>query len=203
MKRDAPATHRNREPILEVLRRWLPDPARVLEVASGTGQHAVYFAASMPYLDWQPTDSDSTSLESVASWVAEEGTSNVRAPIFLDASSPDWPEGVLNEWSAVDAIFNANMIHISPWAVAEGLFAGAGRVLESGGLLFLYGPFRVGGEHTSPSNMAFDESLRSRDPDWGVRDIERVDEVAQAAGLARVETYEMPANNQLLVFRRS
>ena len=202
MKRDAPATHRNREPILEVLQRWLPEPARVLEVASGTGQHAIFFSAAMPHLDWQPTDHDPASLESTASWVSEEGNSNVRAPVLLDASSPTWPDAIRAELGSVDAIFNANMIHISPWAVAEGLFAGAGDLLGSGGLLFLYGPFKVGGEHTSPSNASFHESLRERDPLWGVRDLERVDEVATAAGLSRIESNELPANNRLLVFRQ-
>ena len=202
MKRDAPATHRNREPILEVLQRWLPKPARVLEVASGTGQHAIFFSGAMPHLEWQPTDHDPASLESIASWVSEEGNSNVRAPVLLDASSPTWPDAMRAELDSVDAIFNANMIHISPWAVAEGLFTGAGDLLGSGGLLFLYGPFKVGGEHTSPSNASFNESLRERDPLWGVRDLERVDEIAAAAGLPRIESNELPANNKLLVFRR-
>lgn len=197
-KRDAPATQRNREPILEVLARWLAKPARVLEVASGSGQHAVFFASRLPHLDWQPSEPEASGRASIEAWIADEGARNVRAPIALDASREQWPI----ERGQVDAIFNANMIHISPWPVALGLLAGAGRILPTGGLLFLYGPFKVGGEHTAPSNAAFDESLRSRDPRWGIRDLERVVESAAADGLEHVETNEMPANNKLLVFRR-
>ena len=204
--RDAPATHRNREPILEVLARWLPEPARVLEIASGTGQHAVFFAERLPYLTWLPTDRDPESLPSITAWIAEAGrdrieagaAANVEPPRVLDAARPDWPDAV----APVDAVFNANMIHIAPWPVAEGLLAGAGRALREGGLLLLYGPFRVGGAHTSPSNAAFDESLRARDPSWGVRDLEIVVEIAAAAGLVHRETNELPANNKLLVFER-
>ena len=195
-KRDAPATARNREPILEVLARWLDGPRRVLEIASGTGQHAVFFAARMPAISWQPSDVDASYLDSITSWVEEAGLSNLAPPIVLDATSASWPV------DPVDAVFNANMIHIAPWAVAAGLLAGAGRVLVPGGLLFLYGPFRVGGAHTAASNAAFDESLRARNPEWGVRDLERVIETAAANGLEHVETNALPANNQLTVFRR-
>ncbi len=197
--RDAPATHRNREPILEVLARWLPESARVLEIASGTGQHAVFFAERLPHLTWQPSDGDPESLGAIEDWIAETGIGNVEAPRLLDASRPEWPDGL----GPVDAIFNANMIHIAPFEVALGLFAGAGRVLESGGLLLLYGPFKVAGTHTSESNAAFDESLRRRDARWGVRDLERVVEVAAAAGLRHRETNELPANNKLVVFERA
>jgi SAM-dependent methyltransferase len=196
-KRDAPATARNREPILEVLARWLDGPRRVLEIASGTGQHAVFFAERMPAISWQPSDVDASYLDSITSWVEEAGVSNLAPPIVLDARSASWPV------DPVDAVFNANMIHIAPWAVAAGLLAGAGRVLVPGGLLFLYGPFRVGGAHTAPSNAAFDESLRARDPEWGVRDLERVIDTAAASGLEHVETNALPANNQLIVFRRA
>ena len=195
-KRDAPATARNREPILEVLVRWLDGPRRVLEIASGTGQHAVFFAERMPALSWQPSDVDASYLDSIASRVEEAGLANLAPPIVLDATSPSWPV------DPVDAVFNANMIHIAPWAVAAGLLAGAGSVLVPGGLLFLYGPFRVGGAHTAPSNAAFDESLRARNTEWGVRDLERVIETAAANGLEHVETNALPANNQLTVFRR-
>ena len=196
-KRDAPATARNREPILEVLARWLDGPRRVLEIASGTGQHAVFFAERMPAISWQPSDVDASYLDSITSWAEEAGLSNLAPPIVLDATSASWPV------DPVDAVFNANMIHIAPWAVAAGLLAGAGRVLVPGGLLFLYGPFRVGGAHTAPSNAAFDESLRARDPEWGVRDLERVIDTAAASGLEHVETNALPANNQLIVFRRA
>lgn len=197
---DAPATGRNRAPILAVLVRWLgspsSEPLRVLEIASGTGQHAVFFAAALPHLRWQPSDVDPDHLASIDAWRGETGLENVTAAIRLDVRDPDW--GV----TTVDAIFNANMIHIAPWTVAEGLFAGAGRVLEAAGLLFLYGPFRIGGRHTAESNAAFDTDLRRRNPEWGVRDLERVVETAAAAGLVHVETNDLPANNKLVVFRR-
>ena len=195
-RRDAPATHRNREPILDVLRRWLVEPALVLEIASGTGQHAVYFTKELPHLSWQPSDQDADALASIESWVAEEGGGNVAAPIELDASAASWPI------DRADAIFNANMIHISPWAVAEGLFAGAGRVLPMGGLLFLYGPFFVEGEATAPSNTSFDEDLRRRNAEWGIRDLEAVTALASENGLSRVESCDLPANNKLIVFRK-
>ena len=197
-KRDAPATHRNREPILEVLGRWLATPARVLEIASGTGQHAAYFGARMPHLEWQPSDQDPSGFDSISAWVAEAALPNVAAPVALDAAEADWPF----EASTFDAIFNANMIHISPWRVGIGLFEGSGRVLRSGGLLLLYGPFKMAGEHTAPSNAAFDESLRQRDPSWGIRDLEAVIDIAGRNGLTHVETNDMPANNKLIVFRR-
>lgn len=197
-RRDAPATGRNRGPILEVLARWLgaAGPCDVLEIASGTGQHAVFFAEALPQLRWQPSDRDPDALASIEAWRAEAGLPNVLAPIRIDVRDEDW--GV----AAADAIFNANMIHIAPWPVAEGLFRGAGRWLRPGGLLFLYGPFRIGGRHTAPSNEAFDADLRRRDPSWGVRELERVFELARAAGLRPLETNHMPANNELVVFRR-
>ncbi len=198
-KRDAPATHRNRLPILEVLRRWLGEPSRVLEVASGTGQHAVFFAERLPHLEWQPTDHDPSGLDSIAVWVSESRLSNLQAPIALDAASTEWPIPP----GSVDAVFNANMIHISPWCVGLGLFRGAGRVLRRDGLLFLYGPFKVGGEHTSPSNAAFDESLAQRDSSWGVRDLEDVITAAGQNDLVHVETNDLPANNKLILFRRT
>lgn len=196
--RDAPATHRNREPILEGIARWLPASARVLEIASGSGQHAVFFAERLPGLTWLPSDADPESLPAIEDWIAASGVKNVEAPRRIDASRRDWAEGL----GPIDAIFNANMIHIAPWEVATGLLAGAGSALARGGLLLLYGPFKVGGEHTSESNAAFDASLRARDARWGVRDLERVVEVAAAAGLALRETNELPANNKLLVFER-
>ncbi|MBK7949354.1 MAG: DUF938 domain-containing protein [Deltaproteobacteria bacterium] len=197
---DAPATARNRAPILAILERWLgasvrPDPIRVLEIASGTGQHAVFFAEALPHLRWQPSDPDPAHLESIEAWRVGSGLENLAAPIALDVRAGDW--GI----DSVDVLFNANMIHIAPWTAAEGLFAGAGRVLAPEGLLFLYGPFRVGDRHTAPSNEAFDADLRRRDPAWGVRDLERVAALAAAAGLSLVESNDMPANNKLLVFR--
>jgi SAM-dependent methyltransferase len=197
VRRDAPATHRNRDAILEVLARWLEEPARVLEIASGTGQHAAFFAERLTHLYWQPTDFDPESLGSIEAWSKEGGLGNVAPPVVLDASSKAWSE----PFDSFDGIFNANMIHISPWAVAEGLFRGAGHILRPGGLLFLYGPFKVAGAQTSPSNTAFDESLRQRDARWGIRDIEAVTELAQMNRIAHVETNDLPANNKLIVFR--
>jgi len=198
-KRDAPATERNREPILEVLARWLTQPARVLEVASGTGQHAVFFAGRLPHVTWQPTEPDPTGLASIEAWRLEAGLPNVERPIALDASAADWPLPA----GQFDALFNANLIHIAPWRVALGLLEGAGRILRSGGLLFLYGPFKVGGSHTSASNAAFDASLKQRDPRYGVRDLEDVLEVAARNALVWQETNDLPANNKLIVFRHA
>jgi len=202
---DAPATQRNRAPILAILARWLPEPTDasasrsidVLEIASGTGQHAVFFAGALPHLNWQPSDPDPAHLESIEAWRVEARLENVSPPIRLDVRDPEWLVG------SVGALFNANLIHIAPWTAAEGLFAGAGRVLAAEGLLFLYGPFRVGGRHTAPSNEAFDADLRRRNVEWGVRDLERVAQLAEGEGLRLVETNEMPANNKLLVFRRT
>ncbi len=202
MKRDAPATHRNREPILEVLARWLDEPARVLEIASGTGQHAVHFARNLPLVDWQPTEYDEAGRASIAAWRSEAGLPNLLPPLALDAADLDWSFEDSDAKPPFDAVFNSNLIHIAPWPVALGLFAGVGRVLRRGGCLFLYGPFRIGGVHTAPSNAEFDRGLRERDPRWGVRELERVVESAEAQGLAWAETNDLPANNKLVVFRR-
>lgn len=194
-KRHAPAASRNRDPILAVLRQWLPEAGLVLEIASGTGEHAAYFAPRFPGLVWQPSDVAPENLASVAAWVAESGADNLRPPLRLDVTAP-WPV------ARVDAVFNANMIHISPWATAEGLMRGAGRHLAAGGVLLLYGPFRIGGAHVADSNAAFDQSLRAQDPRWGVRDLEDVVALAAANGLDHAATVEMPANNRTIVFRK-
>ncbi|HKK50639.1 MAG TPA: DUF938 domain-containing protein [Myxococcota bacterium] len=195
-KRDAPATHRNREPILEALARWLEGPARVLEIASGTGQHAVFFARHLPRVRWQPSEADPAGLASIAAWIDESALENVAPPLALDVRDEVWPVE-----PGLDAIFNANLIHIAPWEVTLALLAGAGRVLRDRGLLLLYGPFRVGGEHTAPSNAAFDADLRRRDPSWGVRDREAVEAAARERGLRKIADESLPANNRLLVFR--
>jgi SAM-dependent methyltransferase len=195
-RRYAPATARNRDPILEVLRRVLPAEGRVLEIASGSGEHVVYFAAALPALTFQPSDVDEGALTSIAAWTAESGLRNIQPPLRLDATGAGWP-------APVDAIFNANMIHIAPWEAALGLARGAGRCLRPGGVLVVYGPFRIGGAHTAPSNEAFDQDLRARDPRWGVRDLEAFVEVAAGHGLTLAERVPMPANNQTLVFRRA
>jgi SAM-dependent methyltransferase len=194
-RRSAPAVQRNREPILQVLRRVLPDRGLVLEVASGTGEHAAFFAAALPHLVWQPSDPASEARASIAERCA--GLPTVRRPLALDAAADPWPI------DAADAIVCINMIHIAPWAACEGLLRGASRTLRPGKVLVLYGPYRVGGAHTAPSNAAFDEGLRAQDPAWGVRDLESVVELAGRHGLAHRETVAMPANNLTVVFERA
>jgi hypothetical protein len=196
-RRHAPATARNRDPILEVLRRVLPARGSVLEIAAGTGEHAVHFASALPGLTWQPSDADADCLASIDAWRRAQGTPNLRPPLLLDAAAPVWPLDGL-----VEAIFNANMIHISPWSACLGLLDGAARHLSEDGVLVLYGPWRIGGRHTAPSNAAFDADMRSRNPAWGVRDLDDLTKEASARGLALVERIEMPANNQVLVLRR-
>jgi hypothetical protein len=167
----APAVARNREPILAVLRRVLPERGLVLEIASGSGEHAFYFAAALPRLTWQPTDPDPEARDSIAAYRAAMELPNVLPPLALDAAASRWP---VTQANAIIAILAINMIHIAPWAAAEGLMAGAERLLPEGGVLFLYGPFREHGQHTAPSNAAFDESLRARNREWGVRDLDEV-----------------------------
>lgn len=196
MKREAPAAARNRQPILEVLRTRLPDRGLVLEVASGTGEHAVHFAAALPGLVFQPSDPDAAARASIDAWGTDSGLPNLRPALALDASAAGWPI------AAADAVLCCNMIHISPWASTVGLVGGAARVLPSGGLLYLYGPYRRGGRHTAPSNEAFDADLRRRNPAWGVRDLEAVAALATDAGFDPPEVVEMPANNLSVVFRR-
>ena len=193
----SPSAARNREPILGVLRVALPSQGLVLEVASGTGEHAVHFAAALPGLIWQPTDRDPDALRSIAAHRARAGLPNLLSPLELDALAPVWPV------ARADAVVSINMIHIAPWAAAEGLMAGAGRVLPPGGVLYLYGPFKEDGRHTAPSNAAFDASLRAHNPDWGVRDMGEVVELARRNGLQFVLRLAMPANNLSVVFRRS
>ncbi|HEX4709306.1 DUF938 domain-containing protein [Phenylobacterium sp.] len=194
----SPSTARNRQPILEVLRPRLPAGARVVEVASGAGEHAAFLAAALPDVRWQPTDRDAEALTSIAAWRAAAGLANLAAPLRLDAADPSsWPQGPF------EAVVCINMIHISPWAACEGLMAGAARALASGGLLFLYGPFREAGVATAPSNLAFDQSLKARDPAWGLRDLAAVTALAGAHGLGFAERIGMPANNLIVVFEKS
>jgi SAM-dependent methyltransferase len=192
----SPAVARNRDPILAVLRRFLPGQGTVLEIASGTGEHAAYFAPHFPHLVWQPSDTDPDALASITAHRAEANAPSLRAPIELDVATPAWPI------THADAVISINMIHISPWAAAQGLMAGAARLLAPGGVLYLYGPFKENGEHTAPSNAAFDASLRARDPRWGVRDTGEVCKLADDHGFDFVERVAMPANNLSLVFRR-
>ena len=196
MMRHAPATERNREPLLAVLREVLPASGVLLEVASGTGQHAVFFARAFPGLSWQPTDGDPGALESIDAWRAEEGTPNLLPARMLDASSDTWPV------EHADAMLCVNMIDIAPWEACQGLMRGAARVLRAGGRLVLYGPYFVEGTVTAPSNVAFDESLRARDPTWGVRELGAVTAEALRHGLTRERVVEMPSNNLTVVFGR-
>ena len=193
-RRSAPAVQRNRAPILDVLRRVLPPRGLVLEVASGTGEHAAWFAPALPGLTWQPSDVDPVSLASIAAWC--DGLASVRPPLVLDATEERWP------LATADAIVCINLIHIAPWAACDGLLRGAGHTLRPGGVLVLYGPYRVDGSHTAPSNAAFDDHLRAQDPAWGVRDLEAVVELADRHGLAHRETVPMPANNLSVVLAR-
>ena len=194
--RTAPAVARNREPILRVLRACLPNPALVLEVASGTGEHAAWFSSALPALTWQPTDQDRDALESMAAWRDKAGLPNLLPPLRLDASADTWPV------ARADAVVAINMVHIAPWAATQGLVAGAERVLPSGGLLYLYGPFRENGVHTAASNAAFDMGLRARNPAWGIRDLDDITALAGRHGMHAPERIAMPANNLSLVFRR-
>ena len=194
----SPATARNREPILDVLRPRLPAGARLLEVASGAGEHAVFLATALPGVSWQPTDRDDEALASIAAWRAQGGLANLAPPLRLDAADPStWPRGPF------EAVICINMIHISPWAASEGLMAGAGRVLAPGGRLFLYGPFLEPDVVTAPSNLAFDDSLKARDPAWGLRDLAAVTALARAQGLHFAERIGMPANNLVVVFEKT
>ncbi|RYG81824.1 DUF938 domain-containing protein [bacterium] len=191
-----PAPERNKQPILDVLARLLPARGRVLEIASGTGQHVLHFAAALPQLAWLPTDPDPLHLDAIKARLETVALPNVEPPVGLDVTRETWPEGTF------DAVVCINMIHIAPWTATEALLAGAERHLPTGGVLFLYGPFRRGG-HTAPSNEAFDESLRNRDPAWGVRDLETVEALAAQHRLALTEVVEMPANNLSVCFVKS
>ena len=194
-RRFAPATARNRAPILAVLQEVLPGRGLVLEIASGTGEHAVHFAAALPDLTWQPSDPSEDARASIAAWRDEAALPNLRAPLPLDVTAP-WPV------DAADAIVCINMIHIAPWEATLALFAGAARVLPPGGPLVTYGPYRFGGAFTAESNAAFDADLRRRDPRWGVRDVVDLEAAAIAAGLALIGTFGLPANNHAIVWRR-
>jgi SAM-dependent methyltransferase len=193
----APAAERNKGPILEVLRRVLPECGLALEIASGTGQHVVHFARALPDLAWQPTERDPAMQASIAAWVGREGLANIRLPLALEVASHPWPiEGA-------DAVLCINMIHIAPWSATTELMAGAARVLPRNGVLVLYGPYRRFGRHTADSNAAFDADLRATDPEWGVRDLESVVEVALHHGLEAGEVVPMPANNHVVVLRKA
>ena len=194
--RTAPAAARNREPILRVLRNYLPPSARVLEIASGTGEHAMWFSRALPTLTWQPTDHDPDSLKSIEAWRETTSLPNVLPPLRLDAAAETWPV------AQADAVVAINLLHITPWSATQGLIAGAARVLTADGLLFLYGPFREAGVHTGAGNAAFDADLRARDPSWGIRDLDDITALAVRQGFQEPERIPMPVNNLSVVFRR-
>jgi hypothetical protein len=202
---DAPAFHRNHQAIWAVLQPFLAGKSGdVVEAGSGTGQHVVDFASRSPEITWWPSDLNDQHLKSVAAWRAHAGLANIRPPLRIDLSDPVWCSQ-MHDGSGPGqllAVFCANVIHIAPWRVAGGLFAGAGHYLRADGRLFLYGPFKRDGKHTAPSNAAFDASLRDRNPEWGVRDIADLEKLAAGAGLVLIEIAEMPANNLVLVFAR-
>jgi SAM-dependent methyltransferase len=200
---DAAAFHRNHGAIAPVLDAFLQGrTGDVLEVGSGTGQHAVAFAGRWPAVTWWPTDLNDNHLRSIAAWRTHARLDNVKPPVRLDASQNDWRLAALGLPSSFIAIFCANVIHISPWAVAEGLFAGAARHLAADGRLFLYGPFKRDGQHNAPSNAAFDDSLRRQNPEWGVRDITELRALAAASKLRLAQISEMPSNNAILTFKQ-
>lgn len=191
----SPAVARNRDVILEVLREVLAESQQVLELASGSGEHAVHFAQGLPHLEWQPSDASPRALESIADWRAETGIANLKSPVELDVMAA-WPE------LACDALVAINLIHISPWRVTAELMLQAGRLLPAEGVLYLYGPYKRNGEHTAPSNEGFDVQLKSRNSLWGVRDLEAVIEEAERNGLVLDKVIEMPANNLSVIFTR-
>jgi hypothetical protein len=194
----APATLRNREAILAELQRVLPGRGLLLEIASGTGEHAAFMTPQLPGLEWQPSDTRPAALADIDSYARDSGCGRIRPAVQLDVSASEWP------LTHADAVFCANMIHIAPWAAAEGLFMGAGKILGSGAPLVLYGPFKRDGAHTAPSNERFDEALRSQDPRWGVRCLDReVMPLAERSGFGLAEVIAMAANNLTVVFRRS
>jgi SAM-dependent methyltransferase len=193
----SPSAARNREPILEVLTRVLPEKGIVLEIGSGTGEHVALFAKALPRVVWLPSDPDEASRASIKAWITTDALANTRAPVALDVRGGSW--GV-EEDAPFDAMISLNMVHIAPWDAALGLFAGAGRLLRPEGLLFLYGPFMLGGTHTAASNAAFDADLRRRDPRWGVRDVDELVREGAVRGLELREIVKMPANNLSLVF---
>jgi SAM-dependent methyltransferase len=193
----SPSAERNKQPIAEILMRVLPAEGDVLEVSSGTGQHVVHFAQAMPHLRWQPTDKDTDCLTTIAGRLAEARLPNVNAPIHLDVHDEPWPV------ARVAAVVCINMIHIAPPSATEALLRGAASVLLPGGILFLYGPYRREGRHTSPGNEAFDASLKASDPQWGVRDLGDVVQLAASRGFELQATHDMPANNLSVIFRKT
>ena len=195
-RRHAPATARNSEPLALVLAEELPTNGRVLEITSGSGEHALFMANRFPDLEWQPSDQDTAALASIEAWRAGDGPRNLMSPIEIDASAEDWPQ------VSADAILCVNMIHIAPWSAARGLFAAAGRLLAEGAPLILYGPYLEEGVVTTQSNVEFDRSLKDRNPAWGLRNLSAVDDLAKDHGFTRTARHPMPANNLTVVYRK-
>jgi SAM-dependent methyltransferase len=195
-RRSAPAALRNREPIADVLGEWLPQSGIVLEIASGTGEHAFHFATRFPRLVWQPSDIHPAALASITAWREESGLLNINPPLPIDAASSDWPI------ERADAVLSINMVHISPWSSALGLIAGAARLLREGAPLILYGPWLKKGVVTAPSNLEFDADLKRRNPEWGLRQVEEFVAAAEKGGFGLIETRAMPANNMMLLLGR-
>ncbi len=202
-RQHAPATDRNRDPILAVLKRVLPPTGTVLEIASGTGEHGAYFAPRLSPRSWLPTDLSLTAWASIAAWRDHLQPQGLCPPLHLDVTAPHWPVEDDPVDPAITAMVAINMIHIAPWQATLGLLAGAGRILPPGGILYLYGPFHRQGSPTAPSNQAFDAGLRAQDPEWGVRELERVGEAAAACDLHLKEVVEMPAHNLSVIWSRS
>ncbi len=196
-RRHSPSTERNRSAILDVLRGVMPQSGTILEIASGTGEHAAWLTPQLPEMTWQPSDLDTDNFASIEAWAED---ARVLKPIRLDVTENDWGEGAVAD--RLVAIVCINMIHISPWTACEGLIEGASRLLPEGGVLYLYGPYRRNGRHTAQSNADFDFSLRQRNPEWGVRDLETVVAYADINGLILDRVVDMPANNLSVIFRR-
>jgi len=197
-----PSAERNRAVILEVLKEVLPPTGTVLEVSSGTGQHAAYFAPELAPRRWLPSEFDRALIGSIEAWRERVPAINLLPPVTLDACAPVWPVEENPPHPPITAIVNINMIHIAPWDACLGLVAGAARILQPGGMLYLYGPYRRGGAHSAPSNVEFDRSLRARDPLWGVRDLDEVEAAAHEKGLVLEQVIDMPVNNLSVVFRQ-
>ena len=197
----SPSAARNRDAIRDVFVRTMPSRGRILEIGSGTGEHVVHLAAALPECVFQPSDPDDASRASIAAWIAHAGLSNAASPLAIDVTASDWENAAPR---SVDAVFSINMIHIAPFTASVGLFGGAARLLARGARLFLYGPFARDGAHTAPSNAAFDQSLKARDPGWGVRDLDReIIPLARQSGFRHIEIVAMPANNLSVIFERA
>ncbi len=200
LRKFAPATERNREPILEILQQILPSEGRVLEIASGSGQHAVFFAPFFPNLQWYPSDCDGTCQDSIQSWINFNPNANLKSPLNLDVSQPNWWLEVPQE---INVMLCINMIHIAPWSAFLGLMEGAKELLSTDGILYLYGPYQRNGKHTAPSNAEFDRFLRLQNSQWGVRHLEEVISLAEEKGFKCIDIIVMPANNLSVVLKKS